>query len=241
MKHPSLVYLVLCLWCWAPLAQLRAIPLAQFLSGSPPSATSYLVDENCEGTGTPSGWTNTGAIDWDSTTNPPQGFQSVTYGGAGTFQSAYIAFTPQTTVYAYCLLRRISASSATNASVFSLRSEDGTTGRASMGQNYSSPNTQFKIATDGTWGSASSVVQHESTNATVWHVWIKYVASGTCELAMSTSGTKPSSDGSGNVYLTKADASGGTAGRIYIYPRGADGGWRMDRILVSTSPIGDNP
>jgi hypothetical protein len=26
LKSPSLVYLVLCLWCWAPLAQLQAIP-----------------------------------------------------------------------------------------------------------------------------------------------------------------------------------------------------------------------
>jgi hypothetical protein len=34
MKHPSIVYLVLCLWCWAPLAQLRAVPLSVFLSGS---------------------------------------------------------------------------------------------------------------------------------------------------------------------------------------------------------------
>lgn len=41
MKHPSLVYLVLCLWCWAPLAQLKAIPLSVFLGGSPPSAPSF--------------------------------------------------------------------------------------------------------------------------------------------------------------------------------------------------------
>ncbi len=39
MKQPSIVYLVLCLWCWAPLAQLRAIPLSVFLGGSPPSAS----------------------------------------------------------------------------------------------------------------------------------------------------------------------------------------------------------
>jgi hypothetical protein len=41
MKHPSLVYLILCLWCWAPIAQLRAIPLSVFLGGSPPSAPSF--------------------------------------------------------------------------------------------------------------------------------------------------------------------------------------------------------
>ncbi len=41
MKHPSLVYLVLCLWCWAPLAQLRAVPLSVFLGGSPPSAPAF--------------------------------------------------------------------------------------------------------------------------------------------------------------------------------------------------------
>lgn len=38
MKHPFVIYIVLCLWCWAPLAQLRAIPLSVFLGGSPPPA-----------------------------------------------------------------------------------------------------------------------------------------------------------------------------------------------------------
>ncbi len=97
MKHPSLVYLVLCLWCWAPLAQLKAIPLSVFLGGSPPSASSlpaasnvlawYALESNgadssgngytMTGTGTPAhgtgkvgnAFTSGGTSQWYSITN----------------------------------------------------------------------------------------------------------------------------------------------------------------------------
>ena len=40
MKNSILTYLVVCLWCWAPLTQLRAIPLTVFLGGSPPAGSA---------------------------------------------------------------------------------------------------------------------------------------------------------------------------------------------------------
>jgi hypothetical protein len=43
MKNRFLVLLIACLWCWAPLAQLRALPLTVFLGGSPPS-NDYTVN-----------------------------------------------------------------------------------------------------------------------------------------------------------------------------------------------------
>jgi hypothetical protein len=43
MKNRFLVLLIACLWCWVPLAQLRALPLTVFLGGSPPAASGPIA------------------------------------------------------------------------------------------------------------------------------------------------------------------------------------------------------
>ncbi len=229
---------------WVASASLALLP-AQFVQhrrkAFQAAPATYLLEENFEATGydNPASWTESaGNPDEDSTSSPLQGSQSILY--SGTNNTVYATFTPQSTVYVYCLVRRMAQPTATNTGLFSLRSTDGATGRASLAVNFSTPNTEFKIATDGTFSSASATSQGAS-NDKIWHVWLKYAASGTCEVAMSETGTKPTATGTGLVFLEKADTSGGTAGRLYLYLSGADGGWKMDRVLISTSPIGDNP
>lgn len=44
MKHRhTLTLIIACLWCWAPLASLRAVPLHVFLGGSPSAPSSFTV------------------------------------------------------------------------------------------------------------------------------------------------------------------------------------------------------
>jgi hypothetical protein len=40
------------------------------------AAPTYIVDEDCEGVGTPSNWTDTGSPDWDSTVVVLEGSES---------------------------------------------------------------------------------------------------------------------------------------------------------------------
>ncbi len=227
---------------WLASASLALLP-AQFVQhrrkAFQAAPATYLINQNFEGTGYDNGetWTESGTPNEDATP-ALVGSQSLEYTGSN--QNAYASFTAQTTVYAYAQVRRMSQPTGTNGGVFSLRSTDGVTGRVSFAVNYNSPNTEFKIATDGTFSAASATVQ-AGLNDKTWHVWLKYVANGTCELAMSETGTKPTAAGAGVVFLEKADTSGGTAGRIYAYVAANDGGWKVDRVLVSTSPIGNNP
>lgn len=48
---------------------------------SAPAGVTYLVEENCEGTGTPSGWKDAGTVDWDYTTTVLRGSQSLAING----------------------------------------------------------------------------------------------------------------------------------------------------------------
>jgi hypothetical protein len=87
-------------------------------------------------------------------------------------------------------------------------------------------------------GADSSASATASNDSTTWRVWLHYVSGGTCELFMSTTTTRPSSDGSGNVYLTKTGAAD-TATRISC--QNGNGGFVFDHVLVSVSSIGSNP
>jgi hypothetical protein len=69
---------------------------------------------------------------------------------------------------------------------------------------------------------------------------LKFVSGGTCELAMSTTGTKPSSDGGGNVFLTRTGASG-TAAQLYIDNPAPFNDYIVDHVLVDDAVIGNSP
>jgi hypothetical protein len=47
-----------------------------------PGGPTFLIDENCEGTGTPSGWSNAVSPEWDYTTTVLAGSQSLFLNGA---------------------------------------------------------------------------------------------------------------------------------------------------------------
>jgi len=239
MKSPLLRLTLACLFCWATLIPLRvqAIPLWVFAGGGTSSpAPTYLVNQNFEGTGYDNGesWAETGTPDEDHTGTVLVGSQSCLVEAN---EVTYTTYAGQTTVYAYCRLKRNAQSSSANTTIFAIRNSSNTT-IAALRFNYSNPNTEFKLYANGGDSTASSTTQG-GDNSTVWHVWLTYVSGGTCELAMSTTGTKPSVDGSGAVFLTRTGSSD-TAERISLL-NGSSGSVIYDKVLVSASPIGNNP
>ncbi len=236
MKHPFIVYLILCLWCWAPVATLRAVPLHFLVGGntSPSSGGGYLVDEDFEGTGVPGGtptWTNSGGFFDISTTG-------LSLGGSQCLEIstnnsyALVTFDGQSTVWAYTLFRTTGFPTVDTA-VFSIRNASATR-LAALG--VASGGT-VKLYSNGAFGTASSVTL--STNTT-YHVWLRYTSGGTCALYVSTSGTRPSADGSGAVYRTGTGATD-TATNVR-FAKGTEGSaFYYDNVLVSSGEIGSNP
>lgn len=184
---------------------------------------SYLVEEDCEGTGTPSGWTDTGSPNWDYTTTVLQGSQSVLFNGT----SSYVTFTGQTTCYGYFLWRTTSIPGSTNT-IGGFRDSSGNP--LALARINSSGN----LAMYANSSDSSFTTDAVSANTT-YHIWYSFTSGGTCTVAFSTDGVRPTS---GNKFTSKTGGSG-TAARFAI------GGGTLvsvaDRMLVSTAQIGDNP
>ncbi len=234
MKHPFIVYLILCLWCWAPLATLRAVPL-HFLVGANTQAEdtspTYLIFQNFESTGYDNGetWTETGVWYPDYTTTVLLGSQSLMANTSN--PSNYTTFSAQSTAHAFCMFRLSALPSAVN-SVFGLRS--GTTLVTGFRVNSGGSITLYANSADSSASSVSLAIN------TTYYVWLTHVSGGTCVLAMSTTTTKPSADGSGNVYLTRTGAAS-NVDRIDVR-KGTDAGtFIWDRIIVDDVAIGNNP
>ncbi len=205
MKHPSLVYLVICLWCWAPLAELRAIPLSVFLGGSPPaSGPTYIFNEDCESSDNPpTGWTNTGTANWNYATSPLSGDQSLFMNSSSS--SAYYAI-DNASNYTMEFEFKIAALPPTTAQVIAtFRNSTGATAAATL-----------RIGTDGKLyitansadGPATSAAMSTNTKYYVRFIWNN---AGTCSVEFNDSGTF---DASGTDYTTQTSASV-TLGRVY--------------------------
>lgn len=186
------------------------------------AATYDLVEENCEGTGTPSGWTDSGSPNWDYTTTVAQGSQAVFVGSGA---ASYKTFTGNTTVH-ICTRFRIPSSIPGVTTTYQAIRDSGGSALATFRVNSSG---QFIVFANGSESTAtvSSIVAD-----TWYYVWGTFVSGGTCSVAFSTDGTKPTS---GNAFTSKTGGSG-TAARLQLNPVAI-----YDRILASTSSIGDNP
>ncbi len=225
--------LLLC--CTTALAQRRSHHGTTFPAAPPPGGgPSYLIDQNFEGAGYDHSeiWAESGSpVDEDYTVTPLRGSQSLhmpfTFDGF-----TWNGYSGKTTVWAFCDFQIVTNNSAgIGRDHFSIRATDTTVLAA------------FKLAFDGSVyleanGSDSLASSVTLTAGVTYHVWLKFDSAGTCELAISSSTTKPTSDGGGNVYLTKTGASA-TAGRIYL--RNWDGAMTWDHVLVDDVVIGNNP
>lgn len=197
----------------------------QVLFGSHASAAaSYdLVEENCEGAGTPSGWTNSGSPNWDYTTTVLQGSESCLLSAGST---SYDTFTAVGSAHGYALVRFLTLPVSTVTICGFRATDDSARGLARM-------NSSGQIAMFANGSDSSFTVDAMSTGVT-YHLWWNFTASGACEVGFSTDGTKPTS---GNKFASKTGGSG-TVGRYSIYGTAST---IFDRMLASTTAIGNSP
>lgn len=214
-------------------------------SSSPP--ISYLVNQNFEGSGFDNGetWTtNTSggtylSSDPDSTSPAIVGSQSLRQITTNAYiQLLHYWGSTNTEVFGYCMINPITFPPASRR-IMTFKSA------AATEQAYVVLRPTGVIRT-GVGGNFADTVGTMSLNTNV-HVWFYYKAGsgsdGIINAAWSFTGIKPNS---GNNFAGISNAASTTGVQLIgIGEYAGDGGGTMsnswDRILVSTSPIGDNP
>lgn len=184
-----------------------------------------LVEENCEGSGTPSGWTDTGTPNWDYTVSVGEGSHSVLCSSG---QSSYKTFAGNTTVHAHVLFRIPNSMPGATVTLAAIR-DSGGSALALLRVNATGNVAVYANGSDSTF--TVDAVAH----STWYHGWITFVSGGTCTAAFASQasgGTKPTS---GNAFASKTGGTG-TAARLQI-----NSATIYDRILASTTAIGNNP
>lgn len=186
------------------------------------SGGSYLVSEDFDGSGAPSGWTfnGTGTADYDYTSNlSPQGTHSLlvasntnsTLGGAQfSLGGSY------SDVWVYLQIRFGSVGSI-NRSVFLTNLTD------------------LYVTTGGPkWGGFAGTTLSPSVSAATWyHCWIRLNAT-TQDIYFSTTATRPASPNA-----TRSGSFGSVT--TIILNSGHSSGMQFDKLRVSTTEIGSDP
>lgn len=188
------------------------------VNSSTQSGASYLVNENFDGTGTASGWTNSGSPNWDYTTAILDGTHSLLC-SAGT--STEYSFPSQSTAYAKFMLRVPTALPGATITVAGLRATDSSA-RALVRMNASGQLAVFANGSDSTF--TTDAMSHSTT----YYVWMTWSASGTCSVGWSTTDTRPTS---GNKFTSKTGGTG-TVEKVQLNSTNI-----FDRVQVSTSQL----
>lgn len=192
------------------------------------SGASYLISEGFEGAGLPTNWTAVASPDWDSTSGPLLGAQSMVSSDAG--GKGYASFSAQTDIWTRFM---ISADSfASSPILHELRDSSG------VEQLY------FRVLADGRIRLMNGAYTEAGTGSTTltintaYYVWIRYVAGSGSNAAytvyVSATSTRP---GSAELTITNGTSTGSIA-RWYSAPLGNGAVTKFDNVLVSASEIG---
>jgi hypothetical protein len=201
----------------------------RFAAGGGPT---YLVNQNFEGAGYDNGetWNEGGTPNPNYTGTVLRGSQSIRLQSG---DSANATFTAQNNAWAFCDFQLDAGSNANAACGLYLHGS----GHDTYMQIDSSGNIYLNAG-----GSLSSASATQISAATHYYMWLHSPNGGTAELFISITTTRPSVDGSGNVYLSKA-AHSGSVDTIYLYNAAGTAGADaiFDHVLVNGSSIGNNP
>jgi hypothetical protein len=194
-------------------------------------APTYLLEEDCEGTGTPSGWTDgaTFAPDWDETTLAIAGSESVEFPTTSYFTDSPVW---SATSPCYIFFRiRVGANSG-NVEVVQFRND--ATKVADF--EYRNAEVTFRINHGTAFASTADL-----GDAGVYNVWIDYTvgagSDGVAEMRVTTGGdlTRP-------VSATVSVTTGtGTLGITELRLQGHANIAVFDHIRVDDELIGSNP
>lgn len=198
------------------------------------AGSSYLVEENFDGTGEPATWGHFGTVNYDYTTTVLEGTQSWQATDGGTNLS-YLPFTAQSSVDVYVRFRASTVSG----------------GRPVLELDDGNPTSMLKVTMDGNfvlWDTADThfaqPVTATSANTT-YHMWIGYTkgsgSNAVLTVGFSTTGVRPTS---GNSFMTITNGSSTADVSFLLLFGGLSGGSHIfDRVIVKAGAgtIGDNP
>ena len=209
-------------------------------SRPPPAAggASYIISENFEGTGIPTGWgTGTGTPDYDYTTSPMEGAQGLRLDASSADQSSVSPTnTAAAEVWIYYRLR-VDVLPASSREAVRLRNAGTSIARVFI---TTSGQMQFRH------GTVSVSTVGVMAPATDYHCWLHYLAgsgaNGVADWGFSTDGTEPTS---GNNF--GSTASGDATGSIDNFQFFADFASAtgpiqvFDKFRYDDADIGSNP
>lgn len=201
------------------------VVVGQALTAGP----SYLVEENFEGTGTPTGFSSSGTPDYDSTVTVLEGAQSLAVDGADI--ATYTFGAAQSTLNTFVILRHGGTPGA-NTSLFILR--DGSAVAQVTIQHRTTNVFRILNSTGAQVGADFSV----GTTAETYYAWIEYVAGSGADAVIRAYFSTNTTKGSADVSVSNAPNTSSIA-NIRFVP--ASGGGVFDDFKASTGTIGDNP
>tara|TARA_R100001015_G_C4627158_1_gene186541 strand:+ start:1148 stop:2404 length:1257 start_codon:yes stop_codon:yes gene_type:complete len=194
----------------------------------PSGSTTYLLEENFEGTGTPTSWSSTGTVDYDSTppASSPNGGEVMEI----TDRTNYSEFST-TGSNLYFQFRLGTLPFAANDWVGLL---DGS--GSILAGIVIQPDGGVRLQMDNTYSTMSDTI---SVNQW-YHARLVYVSGGPSTLEINTTGTF-SGDGTDYVEHTDSDATAAVATARIRGPRGGVRTGYYDRVISSSNTIGNNP
>lgn len=202
---------------------------------------SYLLQEDFEGTGTPTNWTPTGTVDFDYSAAAIDGAQSLRINPTSAIARVRLDLTTTySELYLYYKFR-VETQAASNFTVCQFY--DGANSVV-LGQIRFATGQKLQSRFGGVTGSTTVATYDLSTT---YHVWVHVVQSsgsdGLCECGFSSDGIRPTS---GDNYCTTTTGTA-TETMRYIYSGSIVAGASatndliIDRYRVSQTLIGDNP
>ncbi len=163
---------------------------------------TYIFNEDAEGTGTPSGWTNTGSPDWDEATTVLDGAQSLEMVGAATNPRAHY---DSGAAYDEVWVRfkwRVS----TQVSGFRILSLRNQSGDSEVAYLQTGGTNQLQVIN----GSGNCLPVSTYSAATTYNIWIRYKKGTGSNSEMSvgfTTGTTEPTSGNDFCSLTNGTAT----------------------------------
>ena len=205
------------------------------VSGHPYStAATYVLEENFEGTGTPSGWSVTsGSVDFDATppSSSPNGGEVLKF----TNRNNVVEYSISTSRALYLYFQFYVDSTGFSATEI-VKLETGATGRAAA--LYLTADSTDNLLLRSGYNAEDAPVNDYSVD-TWYHCWIYYnPATGEQNLEFNTTGIR---SGSGDGYVSRTiSTTTNTINKLRIEGR-RNANTYIDRVLISESIIGNNP